>query len=244
MTLPESRTEAVKRIAQYLRRKSQPRLLLFAILVFTGIVGAASSFLMLHVELEAMYLRYPIAALIAYVVFLLLRRLWQSHQALQPDLAIQLGTEPTVHDTPNVQMEDKKPPPKRSFPNALDAMDFLNVFDDAPGLFICLLIAVIVGALALLGLVLSFAPILLAEVLLDGLLVAGIWKRFKKSGNDNPLGAAFRITRIPALVVILALSVIGYVFKLVDPSANSIGDVILALEIYMIAAEVCAVMYH
>lgn len=108
-------------------------------------------------------------------------------------------------------------------------MDFLNVFDDAPGLFICLLIAVIVGALALLGLVLSFAPILLAEVLLDGLLVAGIWKRFKKSGNDNPLGAAFRITRIPALVVILALFVIGYVFKLVDPSANSIGDVILAL---------------
>jgi hypothetical protein len=59
-----------------------------------------------------------------------------------------------------------------------------------------------------LGLVLSFAPILLAEVLLDGLLVAGIWNRFKKSGYDNPLGAAFRITRIPALIVILALFVI------------------------------------
>ena len=229
MTLPDSRTEAVKQVAQYLRRKSQPRLLLFAILVFTGIVGAASSFLMLHVGLEAMYLRYPIAALIAYLVFLLLLRLWQSHQAHQPDLAIQLGTEPNVHNTPNVQMEDKKTGSKRSFLDALDAMDFLNVFDDAPGLLICLLIAVIVGALALLGLVLSFAPILLAEVLLDGLLVAGIWGRLKKSGDENPLRAAFRITRIPALIVILALFVIGYVFKLVDPSANSIGDVIRAL---------------
>jgi len=229
MTLPESRTEAVKRIAQYLRRKSQPRLLLFAILVFTGIVGAASSFLMLHVKFKAMYLRYPIAALIAYLVFLLLLRLWQSHQAHQPDLAIQLGTEPNVHNTPNVQMEHKKTGSKRSFLDALDAVDLLNVFDDAPGLLICFLIAVIVGALALLGLVLSFAPILLAEVLLDGLLIAGIWKRFKKSGEDNPLRAAFRITRIPALIVILALFVIGYVFKLVDPSANSIGDVIRAL---------------
>jgi len=229
MTLPDSRTEAVKQVAQYLRRKSQPRLLLFAILVFTGIVGAASSFLMLHVGLEAMYLRYPIAALIAYLVFLLLLRLWQSHQAHQPDLTIQLGTELNVYNTPNVQMEDKKTGSKRSFLDALDAMDFLNVFDDAPGLLICLLIAVIVGALALLGLVLSFAPILLAEVLLDGLLVAGIWGRLKKSGDENPLRAAFRITRIPALIVILALFVIGYVFKLVDPSANSIGDVIRAL---------------
>jgi len=229
MTLPESRTEAVKRIAQYLRQKSQPRLLLFVILLFTGIVGAASSFLMLHVGLEAMYLRYPIAALILYLVFLLLLRLWQSHQAHQPDLAIQLGTEPSVNTTPNVQMEDKKTGPKRSFLDALDAIDLLNIFDDTPGLLICLLIAVITGALALLGLVLSFAPILLAEVLLDGLLVVGIWGRFKKSGDENPLRAAFRITRIPALIVILALFVIGYVFKLVDPSANSIGDVIRAL---------------
>jgi hypothetical protein len=229
MTLPESRTEAVNWIARYLRQKSQPRLLLFAILVFTGIVGAVSSFLMLHAGLAAMYVRYPIAALIAYLVFLLLLRLWQSHQAHQSDLAIQLGTEPAVHDTPNIQMEDKKTPPKRSFLDALDAMDFLNIFDDAPGLLICLLIAVIVAALALLGLVLSFAPILLAEVLLDGLLVAGIWKRFKKSGYDNSLGAAFRITRIPALIVTFALFVIGYVFKLVNPSANSIGDVIRSL---------------
>jgi len=115
MTLPESRTEAVKWIAQYLRQKSQPRLLLFAILVFTGIVGAASSFLMLHVGLEAMYLRYPIAALIAYLVFLLLLRLWQSHQAHQPDLTIQLGTELNVHNTPNVQMEIKRRAPNAVF---------------------------------------------------------------------------------------------------------------------------------
>jgi hypothetical protein len=187
---------------------------------------------MLHAGLTAMYVRHPIAALIAYLVFLLLLRLWQSRQARQPDLAVHLkeiAAEPNVHNTPEVPVDDKKPDSKRSFLDALDAIDFLNVFDDAPGLLMCLLIAVIVGALVLLGLVLSFAPMLLAEVLLDGLLVAGIWKRFKKSGDDNPLGAAFRITRIPALIAILALFVIGYVLKLVDPSARSIGDVIRAL---------------
>jgi hypothetical protein len=136
-----------------------------------------------------------------------------------------MGTEPGGDNPPDVQIEDKQPAPKRNFLDALDAVDLLTIFDDAPGLLMCLLIAVIAGALALLGLVLSFAPILLAEVLLDGLLVAGIWNRFKKSEYDDSLGAAFRVTRIPALVVILALFVIGYVFKLVDPSANSIGDV-------------------
>jgi len=232
MTLPDSRTEAVNWLARYLRQKSQPRLLLFVILVFTGIVGAASSFLMLHAGLAAMYVRYPIAVLIAYLVFLLLLRLWQGHQAHQPDLAIHLeeiATEPKVHNTPNVQIDDKQLGSKRSFLDALDAMDLLNIFDDAPGLLMCLLIAVIAGALVLLGLVLSFAPMLLAEVLLDGLLVAGIWKRFKKSGDDNPLGAPFRITRIPALIAIFALFVIGYVLELVDPSAKSIGDVIRGL---------------
>jgi hypothetical protein len=187
---------------------------------------------MLHAGLAAMYVRYPISALIAYLVFLLLLRLWQGLQAHQPDLAVHLeemGTQPGVNNTANGKIEDKQLGPKRSFLDALDAIDLLNIFDDAPGLLMCLLIAVIALALLLLGLVLSFAPVLLAEVLLDGLLVAGIWKRFKKSGDDNPLGAAFRITRIPALLVILALFVIGYVFKLVDPSAKSIGDVIRAL---------------
>jgi hypothetical protein len=229
MTLPESRKEAVNLIAKYLRQKSQPRLLLFVILVFTGISGAASSFLMLHAGIAAMYVRYPIAALIAYLVFLLLLRLWQGLQAHQPGLTVHLeamGTEPGANNTSH---EDKQLDSKPSLLDALDAIDLLNIFDDVPGLLTCLVIAAVAIVLLLLGLVLSFAPVLLAEILLDGLLVAGIWNRFKKSGNGDPLGAAFRITRIPALLVILALFVIGYVFKLVDPSAKSIGEVIRTL---------------
>jgi len=120
-----------------LRQKSQPRLLLFVILVFTGIVGAVSSFVMLHIGLGAIYVRYPIAALIAYLVFLLLLHLWQSRLAHQPDLPIHLhkiGTEPSIDDTPNVQIQDNQGSSKRSYLDALDALDLLNIFDDPPGL--------------------------------------------------------------------------------------------------------------
>jgi len=228
--IPESRIEAVNRIAQYLRRKSQPRLLLFIILLLTGIIGAASSFIMLHAGITRMFIRYPLAAFFAYAVFLLLLRLWRDHQARQPDIAVHLETttsEASGDNAPNIRREeDTWSDSKRSFLNSLDALDIVNIFDDAPGFVICVLIALFVGALFLIGLVLSTAPTLLAEILLDGLLVAGIWRRFKRTGeDDNPLGAAFRITRIPALIVIAALTIVGYMLEFVSPTAQSIGDV-------------------
>jgi hypothetical protein len=228
--MPESRIEAVNRIAQYLRRKSQPRLLLFIILLFTGIIGAASSFIMFHAGITRMFIRYPLAAFFAYAVFLLLLRLWRDHQVRQPDIAVHFETtaSETSSDTaPNMRKEeDKRSYSKRSFLDSLDALNIVNIFDEAPGFFICVLIALVVGALFLIGLVLSAAPTLLAEILLDGLLVAGIWRRFKRTEeDDNPLGAAFRITRIPALLVICVLTIVGYLFEFMSPTAQSIGDV-------------------
>ncbi len=229
MIPPESRTEAVNKLAHYLRRKSQPRLLLFIILVFTGIMGAVSSFLMLRAGLAQMYARYPVSALVAYLAFLLLLRLWQRHQAHQPDLAKHLeeiDKDLGVDKVPATPEEQKQSGSKLDWFSPTDAIDLLSI-DDIPGFLIWLLVvAVIGGALVLLGLVLSFAPVLLAEVLLDGLLVAGIWNRFKRSRDDNPLRAAFRMTRIPALVVILGLFVMGCLLRHVAPSARSIGDVI------------------
>ena len=125
-----------------------------------------------------MFIRYPLAAFFAHAVFLLLLRLWRDHQARQPDIAVHLESttsEANGDTAPNArEEEDTWSDSKRSFLDSLDALDIVNIFDDAPGFVICVLIALFVGALFLIGLVLSTAPTLLAEILLDRLLVEGI----------------------------------------------------------------------
>src|SRR5882724_193072 len=69
----ERRIEIIKR---RLLRKSMPRFQVSVILLFTGFVGFLVSFSLLHLNVFRMWLRYPIAILIAYCVFLLLLRLW------------------------------------------------------------------------------------------------------------------------------------------------------------------------
>ena len=63
------------------------------ILLFTGLAGFLASFSLLQLDVSRMWIRYPIAILIAYGVFLLLLRLWlwmygrDMEVDLDPDLA-------------------------------------------------------------------------------------------------------------------------------------------------------------
>jgi len=223
----ESKEKAVKRLARFLRQRSYPRLLFFTILVLTGIVGIASSLLMLRIGIGRMWVRYPIAALIAYLAFLYLVKLWRDRQLCRPDVIDEIqrmNNEREIADAsltqPSIQVHDKKD-------SWWNLFDLLWIPDDDSASFILLaLSAVICVAIFLIGMVLSVAPTLFSEVLLDGALITGIWHRFKKLGIDDPFGAAFRVTRIPAFVAILILVVFGYLLEVAMPSAHSLGDVI------------------
>ena len=63
------------------------------ILLLTGLAGFLASFSLLQLDVSRMWIRYPIAILIAYGVFLLLLRLWlwiygrDMEVDLDPDLA-------------------------------------------------------------------------------------------------------------------------------------------------------------
>jgi len=226
----ESKEKAVKRLARFLRQRSYPRLLFFTILVLTGIVGIASSLLMLRIGIGRMWVRYPIAALIAYLAFLYLVKLWRDRQLCRREVIDEIqrmNNEREVADAlldqPSTQVHDKKHSWWKVF-------DFLWIPDDHPGsLILVALSAVICVAIFLVGMVLSVAPTLFSEVLLDGALIIGIWHRFKKLDIDDPFGAAFRITRVPGFAAILILVVFGYLLEVAVPSAHSLGDVIRSL---------------
>jgi hypothetical protein len=93
------------------------------------------------------------------------------------------------------------------------------------GWIIVLAVAVIGAALFASFYVVYIAPELLAEILVDGLLLGGLYKRLKGSEQRNWLGTAVRKTLLAALVVALLFSVAGYLLNKAVPRANSIGEV-------------------
>jgi hypothetical protein len=71
--------------------------------------------------------------------------------------------------------------------------------------------------------ILWIAPALLAEVLVDGLVMTALYKRLKQPQPTYWLASAVRRTWIPALAVALLLSVSGWLLQRAVPDARSLG---------------------
>ena len=166
-----------------------------------------------------MWLRYPAAATIAYGCFLLMvvltvggyrRRARQSY----PDL-----TE-LVPDPPKLRAS-------RSASDAsVDGLDPGVGLDGDEGCLIVWIVAFVAGLLLVAAYVTFTAPTLLAELLLDSLLIGGLYRRIRKAEPDSLAFTAFRRTLGPALLVIVLLALLGAGFEAYAPGAVSIGAVI------------------
>lgn len=74
--IPRSRDDAVGRLRHDLQTHGWPRSQMMLLVALTGGSGLLASFLLLQAGLDSMALRYPLALLMAYGVFLLLLWLW------------------------------------------------------------------------------------------------------------------------------------------------------------------------
>ncbi|HYG62422.1 MAG TPA: hypothetical protein VEL74_07560 [Thermoanaerobaculia bacterium] len=95
---------------------------------------------------------------------------------------------------------------------------------DEGGIFF--LVAILLMAVAALGAafwVVWSAPVLLAEVLVDGLIMAGLYRRLRKPQPGHWLAGAVRRTCVPALVVALLFFFAGWLLQRAAPDARSIG---------------------
>lgn len=81
LDIPRSRDEAVGRLRHDLQTRGWPRSQMTLLVGLTGASGLLASFLLLRAGLDSMVLRYPLALLAAYGVFLLLLWLWLRAQA-------------------------------------------------------------------------------------------------------------------------------------------------------------------
>jgi len=196
---PETmRDRARHALQRYFTRRALPRFTLGLILIFTGTAGFGLSVGLLKLGVTNMAVRYPVAVLGAYGVFLLLIRLWVELEKSQfnPDDAELQEDFQSTPPSPYVLKKKKS----RTW-DWLDGMDFVP--DEGCGLAIVL--GAIVAVAATICVAIAGAPLLIAA-------------------EEHWLGAAVRRTWLPVLITAAALAVMGLTLEICAPGSDTIGQ--------------------
>lgn len=221
----------------------------------TGLAGFGASATLLGLGVSSMPIRYFIATLLAYAVFLVLVRVWAEWQRRRldfgPDVAdlvpypdqlphhdYAVGGEPwhggegrfggggagrswEASDGTDVGVEHVP----AGIGRAADAGGSWLDIDLDEGWVLLVPVVLLVGGLVAAASLVYAAPMLLAEVLLDVVLVSGLYHRLRKLEPQSWLATAVRRTWIPVLTVAALLAGGGFVVQRAMPQADSIGDV-------------------
>lgn len=217
------RDRAVRGFAEYLKRRRWPRLTLGIVVLLTGFAGLGISWALLHLGLSSMGIRYPIAVLGAYLVFLGLLRIWVEIERghLNPD-------DPELIAAIEQDRLQPVPSPSEKKDSWFSWLDFLSPgpVDSLEGCAGGLLLLAIIGLCITLVIFLAGAPVLLGDVALDLLLVSLLYRRLKVAEREHWLATAVRRTWIHALVAAVLLSLIGWCTEMLVPGATTIGALI------------------
>jgi hypothetical protein len=254
-----SRKRAIERVRRQLVRGGRPRLLVSFLLALTGAAGFLVSSALLHLGITSMAVRYPLAVLVAYSVFLLLLRLWLALKRRNGGPLDWLsdtgdGIPSNLFDTSARSANDAA-----TFGGGADfggggaggvwtggasggdvggGSSIMDSVPDVPDLgldldldldlgegcfWIVIPILAIVGVIVAMFYVVYVAPIFLAEILVDALLLAGLYKRLKGIEPRHWLRSVVRRTLLPVLIATALFIAAGYLMQRIAPEAHSIG---------------------
>jgi hypothetical protein len=231
-----------RRIEFVRQRLWLPRLQVSLILLVTALAGFLTSFVLLSQGVLRMWLRYPIAIIVAYCVFLGLLALWVWLQRRTGDVDQDLDQDldfpdelPSRHEH-NFDAGDDYGGDEgvgswdANLSSSSDATSdgitsAAGIFDLEEGLLIVLALAAVLGGVIASFYVIYIAPVLLAEILVDGVLVVSLYKRVKRIQHTHWLRAAVQRTVLPALLVAAFFTVAGYLLQQAIPEAHTMGEV-------------------
>jgi hypothetical protein len=244
------RHREVSRLRARLERNGYPRLQMLLLVSLTGAAGFLGSYALLHLGLTEMWVRYLAAFGFAYLAFLGLLWLWLRTTADDyveiPDVS---GLVPSGgsggHDCGGFSggggsgggggASGTFDGPGFSAPVETGETDSVSSVVDSAGealggadeLAIPIALIVGVGALLLSSLWIVYsAPVLFAELLLDGMLAASLYHRLRGLETQHWLETAVRRTWAPFLLTALIVSAAGWGMKLYAPQAHSVGEVL------------------
>ena len=224
------RSREIRRIQGELERSCNPRLDMLLLVCLTGLAGFFASFCLLHSGWTTMASRYLAAITIAYVLFLLMLRIWLR---LRGNPVVDL-----IDGAANAaDLADLAFGGARSGSGAVDAVGSASDVGvgDALGAVegemvpVALVIGLIIAAVAIaatLFSVVSSAPLLFAELIVDGLLSASLYRRLAGIDQNHWLESAVRRTIKPFLLTAAIACATGFGLALYAPGAHSIGEAI------------------
>jgi hypothetical protein len=214
------------------------------ILSLTALAGFLTSFFLLHLGVTWMWLRYPLAILIAYGVFLVLLAVWLWLQRrsldIDPSVLDFIPSGPSGHGESfqfggggdfsgggaGGSWGESASSLSSGVPSGGSSSHGVGLdLDLEEGWLIVIAIVALVGGLIASFYIIYIAPALLAEIFVDGALVAGLYRRVKRIEQRHWLRAAVRRTLLPALLVALFFTVAGYALQKAIPEAHTMGEI-------------------
>ncbi len=217
--------KVLRRAEDWLRARCSPRSHMLLIVSATGAFGFLFSFLMFKMGISAMWLRYPLAAGLSYLVFLGLLRLWLGYQMSQVSPGgpgDHYSTGDAILDVADISTNLDAT--GMSGDGAVDHA--LGVFDLDEVIFVVIAVVALLSGIVVCLYVVWTGPALLAEVLVDGLVMSGIYRRMKVTDQSDWVSGTLRRTWIPAILVAISFAVAGFAMQKIAPNAHSIGQVV------------------
>ena len=216
---PLARWDLLRRLERHLLRTSYPRIQVFLLVLLTGAVGLLTSTVLLHLQVRIMALRYVVSVAGAFGAFLVFVSLWILSQQRRWKGIVRSGGPRRA----NVREVEARSVKEGSF----DAIDWLDLDTD-----LLPMVLVVAGILSIaffvwyLISVIALAPELLAEVFLDGVLSAALYRRLRRIEGGHWIKTVFARTRAPFLWALLFFAFIGVLSQRYAPEATSIGGVV------------------
>lgn len=214
-----------------------PRLQIMIILGLTGVAAFLTSMLLLRLGVTQMVVRYPIAIATAYGTFVLLIGVWlwlQSRGADMLDVASEVLDHVNYRSDGQITstsgsadlagMNSTSVSSSGGGGSGIDLPDIDLDLDVGDLFWVVLALVVLIAGLIAIFYVVYIAPVLLAEVLVDGLLAAGLYKSVKGATGRHWMMTVLRKTAIPAVLVLIFFSIAGFCVQMIEPAATSIGE--------------------
>lgn len=210
-----ARGKLVQRMQDRLQAQSWPRVQMALIVAFTGLAGLLVSAVLLKLGVNSMALRYPVATLVAYGAFLDLLWLWMRTRS--DDWADAANGLDAVGDAMPLGLSRGTQGPGGGGDVGSAA--------DADELAVVVLALVAVAALALVGgYVVMQAPVLLAEVALDGAVAGSLYHRLHRAERQHWALSAWGYTRWPLLFLLVIMALVGWGLQQAAPGAETLGQ--------------------
>jgi hypothetical protein len=238
------RHHEIQKIRGTLERDGFPRLQMLLLVTLTGASGFVASYILLHAGFVEMWLRYLAAFGVAYLMFLALLWLWLRTRAEDytdfPDLSgspssgsggsgtcfsgkggdFGGGGASSSFDAPSEHISVIGD-------SGSSVGDALGTVAEAEELAIPLVVLVLAAAMVFSSLFMIYsAPTLFAELLVDSVLSASLYRRLRGLETRHWLETALRRTALPFALTAAIVSASGWGMALYAPEAHSIADVI------------------